>query len=78
MASLAITDAEENQLYLIGRVKDQDPELLRYLEKNGILPGVKVTILDKAPFDGPIKIKLEDIETTIGNSVAKDVFLVEV
>ncbi len=78
MASLAITDAEENQLYLIGRVKDQDPELLRYLEKNGILPGVKVTILDKAPFDGPIKIKLEDTETTIGNSVAKDVFLVEV
>ncbi len=78
MASLAITDAEENQPYIIGRVKDQDPELLRYLEKNGILPGVKVTILEKAPFKGPVKIKLEDKETTIGNSVAKDVFLVEV
>jgi DtxR family Mn-dependent transcriptional regulator len=77
MASLAITDANENTSYIIGRVRDQDPELLRYLEKNGIIPGVKITILDKAPFNGPVKIKLEDKETTIGNSIAKDVFLVE-
>ncbi|XWN37269.1 MAG: metal-dependent transcriptional regulator [Balneola sp.] len=77
MASLAITDAEENEPYIIGRVRDQDPELLRFLEKSGIIPGVKLTVLEKAPFDGPVKIKLEDKETTIGNSVAKDVFLVE-
>ena len=77
MASLAITDAEENTPYIIGRVRDQDPELLRYLEKSGIIPGVKLTVLEKAPFDGPVKIMLEDKETTIGNSVAKDVFLVE-
>ncbi|HAW78629.1 MAG TPA: DtxR family transcriptional regulator [Balneola sp.] len=77
MASLAITDAEENTSYIIGRVRDQDPELLRYLEKSGIIPGVKLTVLEKAPFDGPVKIMLEDKETTIGNSVAKDVFLVE-
>ncbi len=77
MASLAITDADENESYIIGRVRDQDPELLRFLEKSGIIPGVKVTILEKTPFDGPVKIKLEDKETTIGNSVAKDVFLVE-
>ena len=77
MASLAITDAEESTSYIIGRVRDQDPELLRYLEKSGIIPGVKLTVLEKAPFDGPVKIMLEDKETTIGNSVAKDVFLVE-
>ncbi|MBO6571820.1 metal-dependent transcriptional regulator [bacterium] len=77
MASLAITDADENESYIIGRVRDQDPELLRFLEKSGIIPGVQVTILEKTPFDGPVKIKLEDKETTIGNSVAKDVFLVE-
>ena len=77
MALLAITDANENEPYIIGRVRDQDPELLRYLEKSGIIPGVKVTVLEKAPFDGPVKIKLEDKEATIGNSVAKDVFLVE-
>lgn len=77
MASLAITDAKENESYIIGRVKDQDPELLRYLEKTGIIPGVKVEVIEKAPFNGPVKIRLEDKETTIGNSVAKDVYLLE-
>jgi DtxR family Mn-dependent transcriptional regulator len=77
MASLAITDAELNEPYLIGRVKDQDPELLRYLEKTGIIPGVKLKVIDKAPFNGPVKILLEGKETTIGNGVAKDVYLVE-
>ena len=77
MASLAITDAKENESYIIGRVKDQDPELLRYLEKTGIIPGVKVHILEKAPFNGHVRIRLEGKETTIGNSVAKDVFLLE-
>lgn len=77
MASLAITDAELNEPYLIGRVKDQDPELLRYLEKTGIIPGVKLKVIEKAPFNGPVKILLEGKETTIGNGVAKDVYLVE-
>lgn len=77
MASLAITDAELNKDYLIGRVKDQDPELLRYLEKTGIIPGVKLQVLEIGPFDGPIKITLEGKEVTIGNTVAKGVYLLE-
>tara|TARA_R110002096_G_scaffold97694_15_gene217773 strand:+ start:13878 stop:14534 length:657 start_codon:yes stop_codon:yes gene_type:complete len=77
MASLAITDAELETPYLIGRVKDQDPELLRYLEKTGIIPGVKVRVIEKAPFDGPVKVSLEEKEKTIGYSIAKQVFLVE-
>ena len=35
MASLALSEAETDEPYVIGRVKDQDPELLRYLEKIG-------------------------------------------
>lgn len=78
MASLAITDAEIDKTYIIGRVKDQDPELLRYLEKTGILPGVKLTILEKAPFNGPIKVKLEDTDATIGHGIARNVYLLEI
>src|SRR5690606_10501501 len=33
MASLPLCEAEPEIPYIIGRVKDQDPELLRYLEK---------------------------------------------
>ncbi len=77
MASLSVCDAELETSYIIGRVKDQDPELLRYLEQTGVIPGVKLTVLDKAPFDGPIRVLLEEEEKTLGFAVARHVYLVE-
>ncbi len=77
MASLSVCDAELETPYIIGRVKDQDPELLRYLEQTGVIPGVKLTILDKAPFEGPIRVLLEEEEKTLGFAVARQVYLVE-
>lgn len=77
MATLSILQAEENRNYIIGRVKDQDPELLRYLEKLGVIPGVRIKILEKAPFNGPVTILLEDKEEVIGSNIADEVYLVE-
>lgn len=77
MASLPLTEAEERSTYLIGRVKDQDPDLLRYLEKTGVIPGVKLTVIEKAPFDGPLKVLLENEEQTIGHGVARQIYLIE-
>ncbi|SMO92704.1 metal-dependent transcriptional regulator [Gracilimonas mengyeensis] len=77
MASLSISEADEDTPYIIGRVKDQDPELLRYLEKIGVLPGVKIKILEKTPFNGPVKVKLEEEEQVIGHAVASEVYLVD-
>lgn len=77
MAQLSISEAKKDTTYIIGRVKDQDPELLRYLEKIGIIPGVKIEVLEKAPFNGPVKVLLEDKEEVIGYAVASEVYLVE-
>ncbi len=76
-ASLAISDAEENRSYIIGRVKDQNSELLRYLEEIGIIPGVKIKIIEKAPFNGPIQLFIEEEKKTIGFSIAEQIYLVE-
>ncbi len=76
MANLPLTEAEVNQSYIIGRVRDQDPELLRYLEKNGVIPGVKIKVLDKAPFNGPIHLFIEEEQKTIGFSIAEQIYLV--
>lgn len=77
MAQLPIIDAEPGKSYLIGRVKDQDPELLRYLEQVGVLPGVKIKVMEKAPFNGPVKVMLEDREETLGYSIAEHIYLVD-
>ncbi|MEL7833751.1 metal-dependent transcriptional regulator [Fodinibius sp. Rm-B-1B1-1] len=72
-----LVDGQPDQQYMVSRVKDQDPELLRYLEKIGLLPGIKVTIKEKAPFEGPITLLVENDEQVVGNDVAKNIFVAE-
>ena len=76
-ATTPLSQADEGNTYLVGRVSDQNPELLRYLEQIGLLPGTKVKIIDKAPFDGPVTVKLEANEQTIGFNVSENIFVTD-
>lgn len=73
-----LIEADIEQDYIVSRVKDQDPELLRYLEKIGLLPGIKIRVKEKAPFKGPIHLLIEDKEQVIGNDVARNIFIAEI
>ena len=75
-ATLALNEAEINTLYMVGRVRDQNPELLRYLEQQGVLPGVELTIMEKAPFDGPINLKIDGELISLGFTIAQNIFLI--
>lgn len=61
--------------YLVSRVKNQDPDLLRYLEKIDLLPGTKVKVKEKAPFSGPITLLLEEKQQVIGRELAEHIFV---
>lgn len=76
-ANMKLTDVSENKPYLIGRVRDQDPDLLRYLEKIGLIPGVRIKLVEKAPFKGPITLDVEGKTLIIGHDVADAIFLLE-
>ncbi len=57
-------------------VGDDDPERLRYMEARGLLPGVLVEVVRRAPFDGPITLRLKDGEVkthTIGHELASGI-----
>lgn len=41
------------------KVMDDNSDALRYIGSLGILPGCSVTILDKAPFEGTIRLKVD-------------------
>lgn len=76
--SIPLLEGELNCSYLISQVKDQDPELLRYLEKKHLLPGLRITIREKAPFNGPVTLTTENAEEVIGREVASAIFVTEV
>lgn len=75
MDAESLTEAELGQPYIVSRVRDQDPELLRYLEKIGLLPGVKVTVKKKEPFNGPITLLIEETEQALGHEMATKIFV---
>ncbi len=46
-------------------VADEDADLLRYVAKLGLRPGAHVEVVDRAPFDGPISIRVAPNEAAV-------------
>lgn len=57
------------------RVRDEDPEMLRYLAELQITPGVELLIVSKAPFDGPITLRIGMTLHSIGPALAAQVMV---
>ena len=72
---IPLSELDSGSRYEISRLSDDDPKLLAYLEEMGLLPGTKLTLVEKEPFYGPIKIKYKGNEKIIGNEVAKNIFI---
>ena len=68
-----LLDLTPGQTAIVGRVSDQDPERLRYLQRLGITPGTQVTLLETLPFDGPLRLEIAGVEQVIGRSLAATV-----
>jgi DtxR family Mn-dependent transcriptional regulator len=56
-------------------VSDKDPALLRYLAEIGLQPGVEVTVLARAPFDGPLTLRIDRAESVVGTRLAEQVLV---
>ena len=60
----------------VSRVSDdKNAELLRYLDELGIRPGTEFTLLDTAPFDGPLTIAVGQEEKIVGRRAADSVYV---
>ncbi len=53
------------------RVSDADPEMLRYLAQRGILPGQRMRVLERQPFGGPLLVRVDGSEHTLGGALPR-------
>lgn len=60
----------------VSRLVAADPEMLQHTQSRGLILGTVVTVLDRDPFEGPLRIQLGDDEVIIGYMIA-GVVLVE-
>lgn len=57
------------------RVRAQDSERLRYLGSLGLYPGAQVTVLERAPFNGPLTVEVDGQRRVLAYEMA-DMLLV--
>jgi DtxR family Mn-dependent transcriptional regulator len=57
------------------RVSDKNPSLLRYLAEIALQPGAEVTMVSRAPFDGPLTLRIGTNEPVVGPNLAAQVLV---
>jgi DtxR family transcriptional regulator, Mn-dependent transcriptional regulator len=61
----------------IAAVKDSDSNLLKYLDKIGAKPGIKIKILGKEEYDDSMEILIEDHRIFISKEVSQNILVTE-
>jgi DtxR family Mn-dependent transcriptional regulator len=60
---------------VIRRVNDDSAEHLRYLYELGVRLNSTFTIVERAPFKGPIRLRIGRKELSVGSELAHDIFV---
>ena len=79
---LKLSLLKEGQVCRILRVSDQNPEKLCYLGKLGLYPETRVEVLERAPFGGPLRIRVGEpprqSESMLGVELAEHILVSEI
>jgi DtxR family transcriptional regulator, Mn-dependent transcriptional regulator len=59
----------------VARLRDQSPDMLRYLADKGLVIGAEVHVVKSDPFDGPLTLEVNGDEQVIGLHVAHYVLM---
>ena len=65
-----LSTLEPGETAVVGDVPDEDPNLLRYLDNLGLVPGETVELVRNAPFDGPVTLRIGGEEHSISHELA--------
>jgi len=60
---------------VIRRIRNHTPDKLRYLAEHQLVPGAAITLLNRAPFNGPVRLKAPNGEHVLGAEMANDLFI---
>jgi DtxR family Mn-dependent transcriptional regulator len=73
-----LVELTAGQSAVVAEVSDHDASLLRYLDRLGLVPKVRVLVLAREPFDGPISLQIGEQQHVVGSEVARQVFVRDV
>ena len=72
--SRSLSSYKKNDKVKIVKIVDEEPKLLCYLATLGLMPKTIVKIEEKAPFDGPLMIKVGNATYALGRKIADSIW----
>ena len=67
---IALGQLETGTHAIVARVSDRNPEKLRYLVSLGLLPGARIEVEERAPFRGPLTVRVGGRRHVVGADLA--------
>jgi Fe2+ transport system protein FeoA len=52
-----------------------DPDVVSFLDELGVRPGVLVEVREKHPFDGPVVLRIDGKDRTLGERIARQIYV---
>jgi DtxR family transcriptional regulator, Mn-dependent transcriptional regulator len=71
----SLADLREGERARVLRMADEDGGFLRYLAELGMMPGVELEVAQRAPYEGPLTVKVGNATHAIGTGAASKVFV---
>jgi DtxR family Mn-dependent transcriptional regulator len=68
-------DLEAGDVAEIAVPGSTDPEVVSFLDELGVRPGVLVEVLEKHPFDGPVVLRVDGHDRTLGERIARQIYV---
>jgi len=65
-----LNSVEPGSEWVVSRVNTHDAEKLKYLDSLGLKPGTPFTLVERAPFNGPLQLRVGDATKVIGHELA--------
>jgi DtxR family Mn-dependent transcriptional regulator len=77
---ISLLDLDTGSHAEVSRVSDSDPAILRYLSELGIVPGTRLVLKERGPFDGPLMLGVAGSAElcALGPRVASEIHVVPV
>ncbi|MEW6154315.1 MAG: metal-dependent transcriptional regulator [Actinomycetota bacterium] len=68
-------DLEAGDVAVVAVPGSVDPAVVEFLDTLGVRPGVVVEVLEKHPFDGPLVVRVDGHARTLGDKVARQIYV---
>jgi DtxR family Mn-dependent transcriptional regulator len=68
-------DLEPGDVAVVAVPGSTDPDIVAFLDTLGLRPGVRVEVREKHPFDGPLVLRVDGRDRTVGEKVAHHVYV---